>query len=70
MISQGVDYAHIEERLLDVSAHNEEALRNGDVVIACGMARFKDDDCVAAVFDRADRRMYEDKDRLKALTKA
>ena len=70
VISQGVDYAHIEERLLDVSAHNEEALRNGDVVIACGMARFKDDDCVAAVFDRADRRMYEDKDRLKALTKA
>ena len=66
VVAQGVDYDHIEERLWDVSVHNEEALQTGDVVIACGMARFDDDDCVAAVFERADRLMYDDKSRLKS----
>ena len=67
VIAQGVDYAHIEERLWDVSVHNEEALRSGGVVIACGAAVFEDgDDCVAKVFDRADRRMYKDKSILKS----
>lgn len=65
VIAQGSDYRHIEERLWDVSVHNEDAQRDGSVVIACGMARFEDDDCVAAVFDRADRHMYEDKSALK-----
>ena len=68
VIAQGVDYDHIEERLWDISVHNEEAQRDGDVVIACGMARFKDDDCVASVFERADARMYEDKTNLKSGT--
>ena len=66
VIAQGSDYAHIEERLWDVSVHNEDARKDGSVVIACGMARFEDDDCVAAVFDRADRHMYEDKSTLKS----
>ena len=70
VISQGVDYAQIEERLQDVSAHNEDALQSGGVVMACGMARFMHGDQVATVFDRADRRMYEDKDSLKTRTKA
>lgn len=65
VIAQGSDYRHIEERLWDVSVHNEDAQRDGSVVIACGMARFEDDDCVATVFDRADRHMYEDKSALK-----
>lgn len=68
VIAQGVDYDHIEERLWDISVHNEEALRSGDVVIACGMARYKDDDCVASVFKHADARMYEDKTNLKSGT--
>jgi hypothetical protein len=54
------------ERIRDVHAHNDEALRSGGVVIACGMARFEDDDCLAAVFERADRRMYADKVDLKS----
>ena len=66
VVVQGEDYACIEERLWDVIVHNDEALQSGGVVIACGMARFKGDDCVAAVFDRADRRMYEDKGILKS----
>ncbi len=66
VIARGVDYDHIDERLWDVRVYNDEALRTGGVVIACGMARFKDGDCVATVFDRADRRMYENKDALKS----
>ena len=67
VIAQGADYDHIEERLWDVSVHNEEAMRSGGVVIACGMSVFEDsDDCVAKVFDRADRLMYEDKNNLKS----
>ena len=68
VIVQGFDYEHIEERLWDVTVHNEQALGTGDVVIACGMAMFKaeDDDFVADVFDRADRRMYNNKKALKS----
>jgi hypothetical protein len=36
------------------------------VVVASGMAKFENDDCVAEVFNRADRLMYVDKDILKA----
>ena len=66
VIAQGNDYAHIEERVAEVSAHNAEAQRSGGVVVACGMARFENDMCVAAVFERADHDMYENKGRLKA----
>lgn len=66
VIAQGTDYDHIEERLWDVAVRNEEALQAGSVVIACGMAKYEGEDCVAAVFDRADRQMYEDKNSLKA----
>jgi hypothetical protein len=36
------------------------------VIIACGMARFEQEDCVAAVFEIADKKMYENKKQLKA----
>ena len=48
-----------------VRAHNAEASRTGGIVIACGMARFEEDACVAAVFERADQSMYENKKTLK-----
>ena len=67
VIVQGEDYAHLEERIVEVRNHNAEALQFGGTVIACGMAWFRDDACVARVFDRADRNMYEDKNRLKLL---
>lgn len=66
MIAQGTDYAHIEERLDEVGRHNAQAMRSSDVIIACGMATYEGDDCVAAVFGRADRHMYEDKLNLKS----
>ena len=66
VVVQGVDYRHLEERLRDVGAHNEGALRAGGVIIACGAARFEDDASVADVFDRADRLMHENKGALKS----
>ena len=65
VIAQGEDYAHLEERIAEMRNHNTEALQSGGAVIACGTAWFRDDACVARVFDRADRNMYEDKNRLK-----
>ena len=59
------EYPHIDEMMENMREHNEEALKNGGVVIACGMSRFEDDDCVATVFDRADQEMYENKMLLK-----
>ena len=56
----------IEDRFEKVSAHNAEALQNGGILIACGMARFEDDKRVADVLERADRNMYENKNALKA----
>jgi hypothetical protein len=46
---------------------NEIALQTAGIVIACGMARLEDDTCLEAMFERADRAMYADKLRLKAL---
>ena len=66
VISQGKDYACIEELVEQVRAHNAEASRTGGVVIACGMAKFDNDTCVAEVFERADHSMYENKNALKS----
>jgi len=66
VISQGKDYEHIEELVGDVSHHNEEASRTGGIVLAFGMSKFEDDECVATVFERADRNMYEIKKALKS----
>ena len=65
VIAQGKDYTFIDDRLEEMRIHNDEALRSGGIVIACGMAKHKDDTCVARVFERADHSMYEDKNRLK-----
>ncbi len=65
VISQGHDYACMEELMEQVRAHNAKASRTGGIVVACGMSRFDNDDCVAKVFERADRNMYENKKMLK-----
>ena len=66
VISQGRDYMCIEELLEAMSSYNADACRTGGIMIACGMAKFEDDDCVASVFNRADHNMYENKKELKA----
>ena len=67
VISQGRDYACIDELMGRIHDHNAEAFRTGGVMIACGMARFLDDACVASVFERADHSMYEHKKAMKAV---
>ncbi|MCR5557087.1 MAG: EAL domain-containing protein [Butyrivibrio sp.] len=67
-IVQGTDYDNIAElmqRLSDINRRNKE---KGDVVIAAGMAFYKNrDKRVATVFERADARMYENKKMLKGI---
>ena len=66
VIAQGRDYTRIEELLEKMSDYNAGASRCGGMTIACGMARFEEDDCMASVFERADHNMYENKKMLKA----
>ena len=66
VIAQGSDYEDIETLIERVYTHNAEAKRNGGIVIACGMAKYEADACVAPVFERADHNMYENKSSLKA----
>lgn len=65
VIVQGEDYKCIGDLVRNLNEHNLEALQNGGIVVACGMARFENDDSAAAVFERADRNMYENKGKLK-----
>ena len=66
MIAQGSDYERIEELVGKINDHNVEMSLTGGLMIACGMAKFDNDACVADVLVRADRSMYENKKRLKA----
>ncbi|MCR5565648.1 MAG: GGDEF domain-containing protein [Clostridiales bacterium] len=71
VIAQGHDYEQIGELMLKIKEHNRNSISSGGIVIACGMARFRDDDTdVASVFRRADTEMYADKQRLKETGKA
>ncbi len=65
VIAQGGDYACIEELVGQMGDHNSKAVRDGGIVIACGMARYEMDQKVASVFERADQYMYENKSDLK-----
>jgi|GEM_PF-557908 len=65
VIAQDHDFEHIDELLENISDHNEQAGQNGGIVIACGMAKYQSDSCVATVFERADESMYENKNSLK-----
>ena len=67
VISQGKDHDRVEELVEKVNAHNLEAVRTGGIVVACGLAKFENDEFVAQVFERADHRMYENKNALKAV---
>ena len=67
VISQGADYESIDELVEKLNVHNLEALSTGGVVIACGMSKYENDTSVAPVFERADLKMYENKNELKSL---
>ena len=65
VICQGSDYECVDAMLAKMRDHNGMASRTGGITIACGMARFEADECVASVFERADSSMYENKKALK-----
>ncbi|MBQ7157853.1 MAG: GGDEF domain-containing protein [Treponema sp.] len=66
VIAQDEDYAHIDDLIEKMNAHNEEALRTNGIIIACGMAKYAADASVATVYERADQNMYENKSSLKS----
>lgn len=61
VICQGQDYDRIDRLLEEVSEANEQSRASGDILIACGMARYRNGEAVEAVFERADHQMYENK---------
>lgn len=69
VISQGSDYLSIEELIGKVNDHNAKASCGSGIVIACGMAKYDGDACVADVYERADQTMYDNKNVLKAAKK-
>ena len=52
-----------------MQAHNDEAIENGGIVIALGVARYEKEVNVSVVYELADQRMYENKSNLKARKK-
>ena len=69
VLAQGDDYAHLDELVDQMNAHNDDAVENGGIVVALGMARYEKDEKVALVYERADKKMYENKSELKARKK-
>ena len=65
VIVLGQEYDDIDNLLEKIREHNLQAILEKNVVVACGMSRFSNDDNVALVFERADQNMYEDKNELK-----
>lgn len=65
VLLQGTDYRNreaLEQKLREQNLENKGA---GRVVVACGIDEFREDRNLAAVFERADKRMYEEKRKLK-----
>ena len=69
VLSQGDDYARLDELVKQMNDHNDDAVENGGIVIAIGMSRYDHDEKVAQVYERADQTMYENKSDLKARKK-
>ena len=65
VISQNEDYHDIDELVEKVNAHNQKAIRNGGIVIACGTAKHENEEFTSLVFERADQNMYDNKSKLK-----
>lgn len=65
VLCQGFDYDNLDGRIAELDSLNREHLARGGPVIARGVSRYDGDPSVAAVFERADARMYENKKALK-----
>lgn len=66
VIANGEAYENIDELMKILHESNKKNKAEGDVVVACGMSRFRPGDKnVEQVFERADALMYENKEELK-----
>lgn len=68
VLVQGQDYQQLDALMEQVERHNRQSGSLGEVVVACGMARYQGERNVAGVFERADGKMYENKKQLKQRT--
>ena len=66
VLMQGQDFDHAEEQVAALEEQNRLNAAAGEITIACGLARYEGDRSVAAVFERADARMYANKRAMKA----
>ena len=65
VIVRDEDFESVDELVKKINDHNTFARENGGIVIACGMSKYSNDDCVADVYQRADLNMYDNKHLLK-----
>lgn len=68
-IVKGESLEHLDALMDQFREMNMQGLDNDGIMIAAGMARYRDDDTLSEVFERADARMYENKKYLKNLRK-
>ena len=69
VINEKPVYVQLKAAMVDEPEGRRKAIDSGGIVIACGIAKYDNDACVAAVFERADRDMYENKSSLKTARK-
>ncbi len=69
VILTGGDFLRRDELLTSLLQRSESHIKSGEVVVAAGLAEYRagEDSTAAAVFERADARMYVSKQNLKAL---
>ena len=65
VVAQGPDLENVDNIAEEIKQINLRHMEEGKVVVACGTARYEGDRNVAAVFERADERMYVNKNWLK-----
>lgn len=65
VVIQSNNFDNVDELMRKMRDQNANAIKSGGIVIACGMAKYENDSCVATVFERADQNMYENKNSLK-----
>ncbi|MBO4217601.1 MAG: diguanylate cyclase [Clostridia bacterium] len=65
VIAQGRDYESADALISEIGKLNLKNAKEGGVVVACGVAKYRGEKNVAAVFEKADKEMYANKRMLK-----
>ena len=70
VVAQGKDYDQIEDHIETINKANADNKKDGKVTLAVGAAKYSPEDkFVSDVFKRADAIMYENKRKMKEMTK-